>query len=56
MVHNKLEKQENIPSLTISHLITFIHKLTKLKHKIILGIDANEAFTDNSDDIARLCK
>ena len=34
----------------------FINKLTKLNHEVIIGIDANEAFTSNAGDIARLYK
>ena len=55
MIHDKLEK-ENIPSLTISHLVTFINKHTTLQHEIIIGNDVNEAFTSNAGDTARLCK
>ena len=55
MIHEKLEK-ENILSLTVTHLITFINKLTKLHHEIIIGTDTNEPFTSNAGDIARLYK
>ena len=55
MVHEKLEKV-NIPSLTVTYIITFINKLTKLKHELIIIIDANEDFTSSASDIARLCK
>ena len=55
MLHDKLEKK-SIASLIITHLEIFIIKLTKLNHEVLIGIDANEAFTSNSGDIARLCK
>ena len=55
ILHDTLEK-ESMASLTITHLEIFIIKLTKLNHEVIIGIDANEAFTSNAGDIARLCK
>ena len=55
ILHDKLEK-ESIKSLTITHLEIFITKLAKLNHEVIIGIDANEVFTSNAGDIARLCK
>ena len=54
MIRDKLDTKEIIPSLIISHLITFIKNITKLKHEIIFEIDDNEAFTSNSGYIAIL--
>lgn len=56
MIRDKLDTKEIIPSLIISHLITFIKNITKLKHEIIFEIDDNEAFTSNSGYIAILWK
>ena len=56
MSHDKLEKQENIQLLTILYLMKLINQLNELKDDIILGIDANEAFTSNSGDITKLYK
>ena len=55
ILYDKLDK-ESIASLIITHLALFITKRTKLNHEFILGIDANEAFTFNAGDIARLWK
>ena len=53
ILYDKLDK-ESIASLIITHLALFITKRTKLNHEFIIGIDANEAFTRNAGDIARL--
>ena len=55
ILRDTLDK-ESIASLTITHLETFITKLNKLNHQVIIGIDANEAFKSNAGDIARLFK
>ena len=54
MLYDKLEKKNIVP-LTITYLEIFITKITKLNHEVIIGIDANETFASNADDIARLC-
>ena len=55
MFNDKIEKKRKV-SLTITHPEIFIAKLTKLNHEVIIGIDANKAFTSNVGDTARLCK
>ena len=55
ILNSKYKTIESIPSLNVTHLITFTNDLVRQKHEIILESDANKQFVSSRGYDARLC-